>query len=87
MKLFPLRLPVMFFTAWLENWKIRYNLLFSCKSIFNTLHTDRFLHKLQATINVQSIFKVTRPRYFWEVPPYFEALWYPHLYFYRKSNT
>ena len=21
------------------------------------------------------------------VPSYFEALWYPHLYFYRKSNT
>ena len=21
------------------------------------------------------------------VPSYFEALWYPHLYFYRKSNA
>ena len=31
--------------------------------------------------------KVTRPSFFGGVPPYFEALWYPHLYFYRKSNT
>ena len=26
-------------------------------------------------------FKVTRPSYFVRVPSYFEALWYPHLYF------
>ena len=32
-------------------------------------------------------FKVTRPSFFEGVPSYFEALWYPHLYFYRKSNT
>ena len=31
--------------------------------------------------------KVTRPSFFWGVPSYFEALWYPRLYFYRKSNT
>ena len=31
--------------------------------------------------------KVTRPSFFGGVPSYFEALWYPHLYFYRKSNT
>ena len=31
--------------------------------------------------------KVTRPSFFGRVPSYFEALWYPHLYFYRKSNT
>ena len=31
--------------------------------------------------------KVTRPSFFEGVPSYFEALWYPHLYFYRKSNT
>ena len=31
--------------------------------------------------------KVTRPSFFWGVPSYFEALWYPHLYFYGKSNT
>ena len=30
--------------------------------------------------------KVTRPSYFVAVPSYFEALWYPHLYFNRKSN-
>ena len=33
------------------------------------------------------LLKVTRPSFFWGVPSYFEALWYPHLYFYRKSNT
>ena len=32
------------------------------------------------------ILKVTRPSYFVRVPSYFEALWYPHLYFDRKSN-
>ena len=31
-------------------------------------------------------FKVTRPRYFVRMPSNFEALWYPHLYFDRKSN-
>ena len=31
--------------------------------------------------------KVTRPSFLGGVPSYFEALWYPHLYFYRKSNT
>ena len=29
---------------------------------------------------------VTRPSYFVRVPSYFEALWYPHLYFDHKSN-
>ena len=33
------------------------------------------------------LLKVTRPSFFGGVPSYFEALWYPHLYFYRKSNT
>ena len=32
-------------------------------------------------------FKVTRPSFFRGVPSYFEALWYSHLYLYRKSNT
>ena len=27
------------------------------------------------------MFKVTRPSFFGGVPFYFEALWYPHLYF------
>ena len=30
--------------------------------------------------------KVTRPSYFLRLPSYFEALWYPHLYFDQKSN-
>ena len=37
--------------------------------------------------HLQYTFKVTRPSYFLAVPPYFEALWYPHLCFYRKFNT
>ena len=32
------------------------------------------------------LIKVTRPSYFVRVPSYFETLWYPHLYFDRKSN-
>ena len=36
---------------------------------------------------VYPVFKVTRPSFFGGEPSYFEALWYPHLYFYRKSNT
>ena len=35
----------------------------------------------------QCLFKVTRPSFFGGLPSYFEALWYPHLYFYRTSNT
>ena len=31
--------------------------------------------------------KVTRPSFLRGIPSYFEALWYPHLYFYCKSNT
>ena len=31
--------------------------------------------------------KVTRPSFLRGVPSYFEALWYPHLYLYRKFNT
>ena len=30
--------------------------------------------------------QVTRPSLFLRVPSYFEALWYPHFYFDRKSN-
>ena len=37
--------------------------------------------------NKKCLFKVTRPSFFGGVPSYFEALWYLHLYFYRKSNT
>ena len=33
------------------------------------------------------VIKVTRPSFLGGVSSYFEALWYPHLYFYRKSNT
>ena len=32
-------------------------------------------------------FKVTRPSFLGGVPSYFEVLWCPHLYFYRKFNT
>ena len=36
---------------------------------------------------LSALIKVTRPSFFGGVPSYFEARWYPHLYFYRKSNT
>ena len=45
---------------------------------------ERCLSLLEALVS----FKVTRPSFFGGgVPSYFEALWHPHLYFYRKSNT
>ena len=31
--------------------------------------------------------QVTRPSFFGGIPSYLEALWYPHIYIYRKSNT
>ena len=37
--------------------------------------------------NLISPVKVTQPSFLGGVPSYFEALWYPHLYFYRESNT
>ena len=40
----------------------------------------------KATSQTKVILKVTRASYFLGVPPYFEALWYPHLYFDLKSN-
>ena len=46
-------------------------------------HVDQDFSNLEISGEV----KVTRPSYFLAVPSYFEALWYPHLYFYRKSNT
>ena len=41
--------------------------------------------ELKKLLNCRSL-KVTRPRYFVRVPSYFDALWYPRLYFNRKSN-
>ena len=43
------------------------------------------LYKLGCILHEIGI-NVTRPSYFVAVPSYFEALWYPHLYFNRKSN-
>ena len=39
------------------------------------------------SLMILALFKVTQPSFFGGLPSYFEALWYPHLYFYRKSNT
>ena len=36
---------------------------------------------------LSALIKVTRPSFLGGVPSYFEARWYHHLYFYRKSNT
>ena len=38
-------------------------------------------------IGDELLLKVTRPSFFGGLPSYFEALCYPHLYFYRTSNT
>ena len=42
-------------------------------------------YQVRALLN-QCKLKVTRPSYFVRVPYYFEALWYSHLYFDRRSN-
>ena len=39
------------------------------------------------SLMILALFKVTQPSFFGGLPSYFEALWYPHLYFYQKSNT
>ena len=45
-------------------------------------------HFLSAQLSPEIIeVKVTPPSSFGGVPSYFEAPWYPHLYFYLKSNT
>ena len=41
----------------------------------------------QSVYRTMCLLKVTRPSFFGGVPSYFETLWNPHLYFYRKSNT
>ena len=51
-----------------------------------SLKTTRTCRKIQAMCCLFKL-KVTRPSFFGGVPSYFQALWYPHLYFYRKSNT
>ena len=47
------------------------------------------IRELKVSLNKianNKFFKVTRPSYFVRVPSYFLALWYPQLYFDRKSN-
>ena len=53
----------------------------------NDLRDDEKTTRYFQLQNRYLAFKVTRPSFFGGVPSYFEALWYPHLYFYRKSNT
>ena len=48
---------------------------------------DEIFSEAQVIYHSNLRLKVTRPSYFLAVPPYFEALWYPHLCFYRKFNT
>ena len=48
---------------------------------------NSLVHYFQGNFCLCNQIKVTRPSYFVGVPSYFEALWYPHLYFDRKSNT
>ena len=52
-----------------------------------TKFAEHLHNHAHAEILPTDAFKVTRPSFFGGIPSYFEALWYPHLYFYRKSNT
>ena len=36
--------------------------------------------------SMRKVFKATRPSFLGGVPSYFEALWYPHLYFYHACT-
>ena len=49
--------------------------------------TPQKTYPLFKNLGTRNLLKVTRPSFFGGVLFYFEALWYPHLYFYRKSNT
>ena len=53
--------------------------------IFAQLRNQRIEGIPVKKIANNKFFKVT-PSYFVRVPSYFEALWYPQLYFDRKSN-
>ena len=58
-------------------------------SLSECLRANRLSGEMTA-IRLNDALKVTRPSSFFlggGVPSYFEAFWYPHLYFYRKSNT
>ena len=68
---------IYFFCVWKDYW------------VRGSLNTIKQLTKesIKAEARKIVIIKVTRPSFFGGVPSYFEALWYPHLYFYRKSNT
>ena len=50
--------------------------------MYNILFLEQVLKK-----KAENVIKVTRPSFFGGVPSYFEARWYSHLYFYRRSNT
>ena len=67
--------------SWRTGWKAK-----ACTSF--ALYLKLFKNHVYYLWHLRALFvKVTRPSFFWGVPSYFEALWYPHLYFYRKSNT
>ena len=60
------------------------------QSTYITLQANDVHYLFWAQLSVcddMVLLKVIRPSFFGGVPSYFEALWYPHLYFYRKSNT
>ena len=49
-------------------------------------HVHTILQK-QMTFEAQYNKNIKVTQFFGRVPSYSEALWYPHLYFYRQSNT
>ena len=57
------------------------------KTGLGKISTHSTTWQFKTTKLIQRPIKVTRPSFLGRVPSYFEALLYPHLYFYRKSNT
>ena len=83
-------------SQWVDsNSRVHVNL--KCSSLLNVHRIRGILlfvrgsMRLSGNVNWQMVrnisIKVTRSSFFGGVPSYFEALWFPHLYFYRKSNT
>ena len=74
----PNKFALKFYVTW------NLSLFFFACSVPNIQHGDITENVWQMILR---LFTVTPPSYFVGVPSYFEALWYPHLYFDRESNT
>ena len=60
--------------------------IFMKPETIHKLDKGNYFIKVQPGYVLVNVIKVTRPSYFVSVPAYFEALWYPYLYFDCKSN-